>query len=92
MLRGLEIAETYLSRISGIRIADIVEIIILSFLLYHILVWVKNTRAWSLLKGVLVIAVFVLLAEYFEMTTILWIVQNLFSVAVMAIVVILPIH
>ena len=89
MLRGLEIAETYLSRISGIRIADIVEIIILSFLLYHILVWVKHTRAWSLLKGVLVIAVFVLLAEYFEMTTILWIVQNLFSVAVMAIVVIL---
>ena len=89
MLRGLEIAETYLSRISGIRIADIVEIIILSFLLYHILVWVKNSRAWSLLKGVLVIAVFVLLAEYFEMTTILWIVQNLFSVAVMAIVVIL---
>lgn len=89
MLRGLEIAEAYLSRISGIRIADIVEIIILSFLLYHILVWVKNTRAWSLLKGVLVIAVFVLLAEYFEMTTILWIVQNLFSVAVMAIVVIL---
>ena len=89
MLRGLEIAETYLSRISGIRIADIVEIIILSFLLYHILVGVKNTRAWSLLKGVLVIAVFVLLAEYFEMTTILWIVQNLFSVAVMAIVVIL---
>ena len=89
MLRGLEISETYLSRISGIRIADIVEIIILSFLLYHILVWVKNTRAWSLLKGVLVIAVFVLLAEYFEMTTILWIVQNLFSVAVMAIVVIL---
>lgn len=89
MLRGLEIAETYLSRISGIRIADIVEIIILSFLLYHILVWVKNTRAWSLLKGVLVIAVFVLLAEYFEMTTILWIVQNLFSVAVMAIVIIL---
>lgn len=89
MLRGLEIVETYLSRISGIRIADIVEIIILSFLLYHILVWVKNTRAWSLLKGVLVIAVFVLLAEYFEMTTILWIVQNLFSVAVMAIVVIL---
>ena len=89
MLRGLEIAETYLARISGIRIADIVEIIILSFLLYHILVWVKNTRAWSLLKGVLVIAVFVLLAEYFEMTTILWIVQNLFSVAVMAIVVIL---
>ena len=62
MLRGLEIVETYLSSVSGIRWADIVEIIILSFLLYHILVWIKNTRAWSLLKGILVIAAFVLLA------------------------------
>ena len=89
MLRGLEIVETYLSRVSGIRWADIVEIIILSFLLYHILVWIKNTRAWSLLKGILVIAAFVLLAAYFEMNTILWIVNNMFSVAVTAIIVIL---
>ena len=78
MLRGLEIMETYLSRVSGIRWADIAEIIILSFLLYHILVWVKNTRAWSLLKGILVIAAFVLLAAYFEMNTILWIVNTVF--------------
>lgn len=89
MLRGLEIMETYLSRVSGIRWADIAEIIILSFLLYHILVWVKNTRAWSLLKGILVIAAFVLLAAYFEMNTILWIVNNMFSVAITAIIVIL---
>ena len=89
MLRGLEIMETYLSRVSGIRWADIAEIIILSFLLYHILVWVKNTRAWSILKGILVIAAFVLLAAYFEMNTILWIVNNMFSVAVTAIIVIL---
>ena len=89
MLRGLEIMETYLSRVSGIRWADIAEIIILSFLLYHILVCVKNTRAWSLLKGILVIAAFVLLAAYFEMNTILWIVNNMFSVAVTAIIVIL---
>ena len=89
MLRGLEIVETYLSRVSGIRWAYIVYIIILSFLLYHILVWIKNTRAWSLLKGILVIAAFVLLAAYFEMNTILWIVNNMFSVAVTAIIVIL---
>ena len=89
MLRGLEIVETYLSRVSGIRWADIVEILILSFPLYHILVWIKNTRAWSLLKGILVIAAFVLLAAYFEMNTILWIVNNMFSVAVTAIIVIL---
>lgn len=89
MFQQLEIVETYLSRVSGIRWVDVVEIIIISFLLYHILVWIKNTRAWSLLKGILVIAAFILVAAYFEMNAILWIVQNMFGVAVTAMVVIL---
>jgi len=89
MLQRFEIVKTYLARVSGIRWADIVEIIILSFLLYHILLWIKNTKAWSLLKGILVIGAFILVAAYFEMNTILWIVQNMFGVAVTAVVVIL---
>lgn len=89
MLRGLEMIETYLSRMSDIRWADVAEIIIISFLLYQMLVWIKNTKAWSLLKGILVIAVFILIAAYFEMNTILWIVKNMFGVAVTAVIVIL---
>lgn len=85
----LEFIQLYLSRVTGVRWADIVEIVIISFLIYNILVWIKNTRAWSLLKGILVIAVFVFIAEYFEMNTILWIVNNMFGVAVTAIIVIL---
>ncbi len=89
MLRGLEMIETYLSRVSDIRWADVAEIIIISFLLYQMLVWIKNTKAWSLLKGILVIAVFILIAAYFEMNTILWIVKNMFGVAVTGVIVIL---
>ncbi len=89
MERGLEFIQLYLSRVTGVRWADVVEIVIISFLIYNILVWVKNTRAWSLLKGILVIAVFVFVAEYFEMNTILWIVNNMFGVAVTAVIVIL---
>jgi diadenylate cyclase len=85
MKHAIEQIAIYVSRMSGIRWTDIVEIIILSFLIYHILVWIKNTKAWSLLKGILVIAVFILFAAYFEMNTILWIVNNLFSVAVVVI-------
>ncbi len=85
----LRTLQTYFSQASSIRIADVLEIIIISFLIYNILVWIKKTKAWSLLKGILIIAVFVLLAAVFEMNTILWIVNNLFSVAVIAVVVIL---
>ncbi len=73
----------------SIRWTDIVEILIIAFLIYHIIMWVKNTRAYALLKGVLVIIVFVILAALFNMTTILWIVQNVTSIAVIAIIVIL---
>jgi diadenylate cyclase len=85
-----EFIETYLARIPrNIRWVDGVEILIISYLLYHILVWIKNTRAWSLLKGIIVIAAFILVAALFEMKTILWIVENAFSVAIIAVVVIL---
>lgn len=75
--------------IPSIRWTDVAEIIIIAFLVYHILVWIKDTRAWSLLKGIVVIAVFVLIAAVFHMTTILWIVQNVLSIALIAIIVIL---
>ncbi|MCM1087660.1 MAG: diadenylate cyclase CdaA [Muribaculaceae bacterium] len=68
---------------------DVAEIIIIAFLVYHILLWIKNTRAWALLKGVFVIGIFLAIALVFRMNTILWIVTNLFSVAATAIVVVL---
>ena len=67
---------------------DIIEIIIISVLIYYMLVWIKDTRAWMLLRGILVILGFVLLAVLFEMNTIVWIADKLFSVAMMALVVI----
>ena len=85
-----EFIETYLARIPrSIRWVYCVEILLITFLVYHILVWIKNTRAWSLLKGFMVIAGFILVAAFFEMNTILWIAQNAFGVAVTAVVVIL---
>lgn len=71
-----------------ISFTDIVEIIIISVLIYYMLVWIKDTRAWMLLRGILVILGFVLLAVLFEMNTIVWIADKLFSVAMMALVVI----
>lgn len=84
--------EKYLSALhipNSVRWTDIVEIMIISFLVYHIIVWIKNTRAWSLLKGMLVIMLIVLGAAVFNMTTILWIAKNVFSLAVTAVIVIM---
>ena len=67
---------------------DIVEILIISFLFYHILLWIKNTRAWNLFKGIIVILLFVLVAAIFQMNTILWLAENTLSVRLTALVII----
>ncbi len=83
-------SDKYISWLSLPKImwTDLVEIIIISFLVYHILAWIKNTKAWSLLKGILVILMFIMIAAIFNMTTILWIVSKVFSVAIMAAVIV----
>ncbi|MBD5470260.1 MAG: TIGR00159 family protein [Lachnospiraceae bacterium] len=73
----------------NVRWEDIVEIIIISFLLYHIMAWVKHTKVWVLMKGIIVILLFILIAIIFEMNTIIWIAENVLSIAVIAVIVIL---
>ena len=71
-----------------ITVIDILEIIIIAFLIYNILVWIKNTRAWMLFKGLIVILVFVLMAAIFQMNTILWLAEKAINVGMIAIVVV----
>ena len=78
---------TWLS-IPAIKWTDIVEVLIISVLLYRVLAWIKESKAWSLLKGIVIILVFVIVAAMFSMTTILWIAKNIFGVAVTAMVVV----
>ena len=84
-------AEKYLANlhIPTIQYTDILEILIIYFLIYQIMVWIRNTKAWSLLKGVCIIMAFILIAAIMEMNTIIWITKNVFSLAVTAVIVVL---
>lgn len=73
------------SFIPAIRLNNVLEILIISVLIYYILIWIRDTRAWTLLKGILVICAFMLFAYVFQMDTILWLFQNLISVAIICI-------
>ncbi len=71
-----------------IQVIDIVEILIIAALLYIFLVWMQRTRAYNLLRGILVIILFILVASVFRMTTILWITQRFASVALILVMII----
>lgn len=67
---------------------DVAEIIILSFIIYQIMVWIKSTRAWNLLKGFSVVLVVLAVAAVFHMNTILWIAENFFSLGITAVIIV----
>lgn len=69
-------------------LTDVVEILIITFIFYHLLVWIKGTRAWMLFKGIIVILIFILIAAIFQMNTILWLAGKTVNVALIALAVI----
>lgn len=73
---------------TSIGITDILEIIIIACLFYGFMAWIKKTRAWTLLKGIIIIVAFVILAAIFQMNTILWLVSKLLNVSIIAIIVV----
>ena len=72
----------------SVDIIDFIEIFIIAFLFYHILIWIKSTRAWTLFKGIMIILFFVLIASIFQMSTVLWIAEKTLNVGLIALVVI----
>lgn len=80
----------YLSWLSipKVTLTDIVEIIIISFVMYQVMLWIKNTRAWMLFKGILLLFVFIFFAAVFKMNTILWIASKTINVGIISIIII----
>ncbi len=88
MAQSIDTLYEWLSFLPQITRTNILEIVIIAFLIYEILVWIKNTRAWTLLKGLVVILVFALIAWMLKLYTILWIMQNVAFVAATALIII----
>ncbi len=70
-----------------VTITDIADILIVAYIIYRILVWIKETRAWSLFKGILILIVVSAVSYFFRLYTISWIVNYVFSMGLIAIIV-----
>ncbi len=79
--------ERYIT-IPKVGVTDIVEIVIIAALIYEIMIWIKNTRAWTLFKGIVILIVFVLLAAIFNLNTILWIADKTLNVGIIAAIIV----
>lgn len=85
------ILDNYIKYFPKIRVMDIIEILIVTVIVYEIMLWIKNTKAWMLLRGILMLGGFILIAWIFQMHTILYLAgQSINVLAIAAVVVFQP--
>lgn len=85
-----KVIEKYLYWLSlpTIGFTDILEIIIISVIIYQVLKWVQLTRAWTLFKGIIMLLLFALFAAIFQLNTISWLLSNSLGVGITAAIII----
>lgn len=66
---------------------DIIDILLVSFFLYWLLVFLKGTRAFQMLIGVSILFLAFVLSKLFELHTIDWLVTSFWSQVVLALII-----
>lgn len=67
---------------------DVLEILIIAFVLYHVTSWVRKTRAWTLVRGILVLILAYLAAYLLNMSVILWVFDNTIGLGITALLIV----
>ena len=68
-------------------IMDFIEIALIAVLVYYIIKWIKTTRAWVIVKGLIVILLFWVIATLLNFDVILWIFMNTIGVGITALII-----
>ena len=78
----------YVLSFPKIGLTDILEIFIIAFTIYHVSLWVKRTRAWALVKGILILFLCYIVAYLLNMSVILWIFNKTIAIGITALIIV----
>jgi len=86
---GRIMSELNLSTLSipSIKFTDVIDIGLVALLIYCIMIWIKETRAWSLFKGIVVIFVISIVSYQMHFYAVSWIIEKTLSVGIIALIV-----
>ncbi|WP_195576574.1 diadenylate cyclase CdaA [Paenibacillus sp. 1001270B_150601_E10] len=69
-------------------IKDLIDILIVSYVIYKLLVLIRGTRAVQLLKGIFVLVIAWAVSTWFNLYTLEWLMNQMFTFGVLALVII----
>lgn len=71
-----------------LKITDIIDILVMTFLIYKVIMLVKETRAAQLLKGLFIILIFSRISIALNLYTVNWLISNIFTAGLVLIIVV----
>ena len=78
----------FLGQIQGLfmtmRLWDILDILVVAFFLYRIYILIRDTRATALLKGLVFLGIFTVIAGWLQLHVVSWILDKLMTVLIVA--------
>lgn len=73
---------------STLKITDIIDILVITLLIYKVILLVKETRAEQLLKGLFIIFLFSKISEVLNLYAVTWLISNVFTVGLILVIVV----
>lgn len=73
--------------IKEIRWRDIIDILIVTFVFYRLLLLIKGTRAFQMLMGIVILFMAFVVSRWLELYTVEWLIQSFWSYIVLALII-----
>lgn len=71
-----------------LQLRDVIDILVIAFIIYHLLLLIKGTRGWHMTLGITSLFIFRYLAGILDLRTIEWLLDNFFTYFIFALIVI----
>ena len=78
----------FFSTLIQLQLKDVIDILVISFIIYHGLLLIKGTRGWQMTLGIISLSLFYGVIRFLELRTIEWLFANFFTYFIFALIVI----
>ena len=78
----------FFSTLTQLQLRDVVDILVITFIIYHALLLIKGTRGWQMTLGIISLSLFYAVIRFLELRTIEWVFANFFTYFIFALIVI----
>ncbi|MBP5378320.1 MAG: diadenylate cyclase CdaA [Ruminococcus sp.] len=82
-----EILDAFLSVISTFKFTDVIDVVILTYVIYLLLKLIRETRAGQLVKGIILLVAGYFVSKYLELKVVSYLLEKTLSMGVLAMIV-----